>query len=96
MAAAVAELNFLRKKAGRDGSPFAINDMAVYYVGEPGWETGRFCLAGPAERIAEHLVGRAAIGVTHIQLRLRSRDVGELCDQIAAFGQAVAPLVEAA
>jgi probable F420-dependent oxidoreductase len=95
MEAAVAEISRLRKAAGRDSATFAMGDMVVYYVGPPTWETGRYCLAGPPEQIAEHLLGRAAIGVTHVQVRLRSRDAGELIDQIGAFSATVMPLVEA-
>jgi alkanesulfonate monooxygenase SsuD/methylene tetrahydromethanopterin reductase-like flavin-dependent oxidoreductase (luciferase family) len=95
MRAAVSEILALREVTGRGGEPFAMGDMAVFYVGEPSWETGRYCLAGPPERIAEFLAGRAAIGVTHVQVRLRSRDAGELEDQIALFAGSVAPLVAA-
>jgi len=93
--AAVSEILALREAAGRGDDPFAMGDMAVFYVGEPGWDTGRYCLAGPPERIAEFLAGRASIGVTHVQVRLRSRDATELEDQVAAFSESVAPLVAA-
>jgi probable F420-dependent oxidoreductase len=95
MRAAVSEILALREAAGRSGEPFAMGDMAVFYVGEPSWETGRYCLAGSPERIAEFLAGRAAIGVTHVQVRLRSRDAAELEDQIELFAGSVAPLVAA-
>lgn len=95
MTSAVSEILMMREAAGRGGEPFAMGDMAVFYVGEPGWETGRYCLAGSPERIAEFLSGRVAIGVTHVQVRLRSRDSNELEDQIAAFAESVAPLVAA-
>lgn len=94
MEAAVAEITSMRVDAGREDRSFAMGDMVVFYVGRPDWETGRYCLAGPAEQIAEFLAGRAAIGVTHVQVRLRSRGVNELCDQIAAFGETVMPLVD--
>jgi probable F420-dependent oxidoreductase len=89
MPAAVAEILALRQGAGRADEPFAMGDMSAFYVGEPGWDTGRYCLAGSPERIAEYLLGRAAIGVTHVQVRLRSRGVSELEDQIAAFADSV-------
>lgn len=94
MKAAVSEILALREAAGR-GEPFAMGDMAVFYVGEPSWETGRYCLAGSPARIAEYLAGRAAFGVTHVQVRLRSRDATELEDQIVAFADSVVPLVAA-
>jgi hypothetical protein len=95
MPAAVREILALRENAGRSGKPFAMGDMAVLHVGEASWETGRYCLSGPPERLAEFLVGRAALGVTHVQVRLRSRDAGELVDQIASFAESVMPLVVA-
>lgn len=96
MEAAVSEILAAREAAGRALEPFAMGDMAVFYVGLPSWETGRYSLAGPPERIAEHLAGRAGFGVTHVQVRLRSRDASELEDQIAAFAETVVPLVAAA
>lgn len=96
MEAAVAEIRTRREEAGRGAEPFAMGDMSAFHVGEPTWETGRYCLAGPPERLAQFLLGRAALGVTHVQVRLRSRDVGELEDQIAAFAAFVIPLVAAA
>jgi probable F420-dependent oxidoreductase len=96
MVAAIGEIHSLREAAGRGDEPFAMGDMSVFHVGGPEWETGRFCLAGPPDRIAEFLIGRHAIGVTHMQVRLRAREVGELEDQIAAFATLVAPLVAAA
>ncbi|MFZ0173433.1 MAG: TIGR03619 family F420-dependent LLM class oxidoreductase [Acidimicrobiales bacterium] len=96
MQAAVAEILALREEAGKAGEPFAMGDMAAFYVGEPAWETGRYCLAAPGERIAEFLLGRAAMGVTHVQVRLRSRDTEELEDQIAAFAGSVVPLLAGA
>lgn len=93
MQAAVTEILELRSAAGRGDEPFAMGDMSAFYVGEPDWETGRHCLAGTPERIAEYLLGRAALGVTHVQVRLRARQVGELEDQIATFAESVIPLV---
>jgi probable F420-dependent oxidoreductase len=95
MEAAVAEILALRDAAGRGDEAFAMGDMAVFHVGEPSWETGRYCLAGAPERITEFLVGRRRLGVTHVQVRLRARDATELVDQIAAFSQTVVPLVAA-
>jgi hypothetical protein len=33
------------------------------------------------------------LGVSHLQLRFPSRSAAELCDQMAAFGQEVGPLL---
>ncbi|HEV8063794.1 MAG TPA: TIGR03619 family F420-dependent LLM class oxidoreductase, partial [Acidimicrobiales bacterium] len=95
MEAAVAEIASLRKQAGLEGSDFAMGDMVVYYVGQPDWDTGRYCVTGSPQELADHLVSRAAIGVTHVQVRFRSRNVTELVDQIATFSAGVMPRVEA-
>jgi hypothetical protein len=50
-------------------------------------------VAGPPEVLAEYLRTFADAGVGQVQVRFPSRSVGELCDQIAAFGSDVVPLV---
>ena len=35
----------------------------------------------------------SALGCSHLQLRFPSRSVEELCDQMAAFGELVGPLL---
>jgi hypothetical protein len=50
-------------------------------------------VAGPPDRLAEYLLPFAEAGVGQVQVRFPSRSVGELCDQITAFGDQVAPLV---
>jgi hypothetical protein len=96
MEAAIFEINEARKVAGREADGFAVGDMCVCYVGEPAWDTGKYCLSGSPGRIADHLAGRAGLGVTHMQVKLRSREAEELVDQIRAFAADVAPLVAAA
>jgi len=96
MEAAVAEILETRAAAGREGTPFAMGDMVVFYVGEPAWETGRYCLAGVPEQLAEFLARPARMGITHVQVRFRARGVAELVDQIDAFADRVMPLVAAA
>jgi probable F420-dependent oxidoreductase len=91
--AAVAELHRLREEAGREG-PFAVNAGIVCYVGEPAWDTGAWCRAGAPEVIAEAVRALAARGVTHVQVRLRSRSCDELVEQVEAFARDVVPLVE--
>lgn len=62
------------------------------YVGEPPWEM-QHTISGPPERIAESLNEYGRMGVSHLQIRLQSRSCDELCDQIAAFGAEVGPLL---
>jgi probable F420-dependent oxidoreductase len=83
----------VREQAGRSG-PFAVNAIPpALYVGEPGWDTGRRALTGKPERLAESLRGYAALGVTHLQLRPRSRSLDEYLDQLQAVATDVLPLV---
>lgn len=64
------------------------------YVGKPSWEVGRRTVSGGAQALAESLNVYAGMGVDQIQVRFRSRSVGELVDQIREFGEEVAPLLE--
>jgi hypothetical protein len=61
------------------------------YVGEPDWDVPKYALTGSADRIAESLNEYGAMGVSHLQLRFASRSIDELCDQMARFGDEVAP-----
>nr|WP_245659205.1 LLM class F420-dependent oxidoreductase [Streptomyces ochraceiscleroticus] len=89
----IARLRALREKAGVR-EPLVIGAIAEpLYVGEPGWDTGKWTLTGPPERIADSLREYAAIGVHQLQIRFRSRSRAELTDQMAAFGADVAPLL---
>jgi probable F420-dependent oxidoreductase len=92
LTAAIAELRRVREGAGRAELPFAVNSGLLCYVGEPSWDTGRWCLSGPPEAVAEAVRKLSGRGVTHVQVRFRSRTVSELTDQIAAFAADVVPL----
>ncbi|WP_370468578.1 TIGR03619 family F420-dependent LLM class oxidoreductase [Streptacidiphilus sp. P02-A3a] len=83
----------VRRQAER-GGPFVVNAIPpALHVGEPGWDVGRRTLAGKPERLAEALRGYGALGVTHLQLRPRSRDCQEYLDQLEALATDVLPLV---
>jgi probable F420-dependent oxidoreductase len=93
MSAGIARLRELRERAGRAGQPFTIGALSgPLYVGQPGWDIGR-AVAGSPEELATFLRSLRDLGVQQIQVRFRSRDHRELCDQIRAFGADVAPLV---
>jgi len=62
------------------------------YVGEPAWEM-KHTISGSPEQIAESLNEYGRMGVSHLQVRLQARSCDELCDQIAAFGAEVGPLL---
>jgi probable F420-dependent oxidoreductase len=63
------------------------------YIGKPTWTVGEKCISGPADLIADGLREFGAMGVTHLQVRFRSRSLDELLDQMTAFGAQVGPLL---
>jgi probable F420-dependent oxidoreductase len=80
----------------RDGAPIDIGALSEsLYIGTPpaGLALPSGTVAGSAEEVAAYIQTFADAGVGQVQLRFPARDVEELCDQIAAFGQEVAPLV---
>jgi probable F420-dependent oxidoreductase len=93
MRAQVAQLLELRQDL-RGGTPIEIGALAgVFHVGEPDHELPRGTMAGSPDRIAENLSELIDMGVSHIQMRFPNRSLDELCDQIAAFGEQVGPLL---
>jgi probable F420-dependent oxidoreductase len=91
----LAELARLRRQY-RDGAPLDVGGLTDFlYVGTPpsGFELPPGTVAGPPDEVAAHLRPFAEAGVGQVQVRFPSRSVEELCDQIAAFGAEVAPLV---
>jgi probable F420-dependent oxidoreductase len=89
----IAELLDFRQEL-HGGDPIEIGALGgAFYLGDPGWELPRGTVAGSGERIAENLAELSDMGACHVQLRFPSRSAQELCDQIAAFGEQVAPLL---
>jgi probable F420-dependent oxidoreductase len=78
--------------------PAAELDLGVItehcYLGDPAWEMPEPTITGPADKVADSLREFGAMGVNHLQVRLRSRSIDELCDQMEAFGSEVGPLLE--
>lgn len=89
----IADLQAQREAHGRHDA-FDIGALVgPTYVGEADWDFGGPTLAGPPEKIA-HVLGKfRAMGVGQVQVRLRSRSVDELVDQIGRFGAKVIPLL---
>ncbi|WP_084715086.1 TIGR03619 family F420-dependent LLM class oxidoreductase [Streptacidiphilus rugosus] len=82
-----------RERAGRGGD-FVVNAIAPpLYVGEPGWAIGRRSVSGKPDALAELLRKYLAVGVTHLQLRPRSRDLAEYLAQLELIATDVLPLV---
>ena len=89
----IARIRDLRDQAGRHDA-FDIGALVgPTYVGEPDWDLGGPALSGPPEKLA-HVLGKfRAMGVAQVQVRLRSRSLDELVDQIGRFGSDVIPLL---
>ena len=65
--------------------------MGPTYVGEPTWDLGGPALTGPPSKVAHVLRKFHAMGAAQVQVRLRSRSVDELVDQIHRLGAEVLP-----
>lgn len=89
----VARLQELRHAAGRhDDVNFTVGALiGPTYVGDPDWDLGGPALTGSPEKLAHVLRKMTAMGVHQVQVRLRSRSVDELVDQIGRFGAEVLP-----
>ncbi len=93
----LSELRRLRHEY-RDDAPLDIGGLSdSLYVGTPpaGFELPRGTVSGSPEQVADYLRPFREAGVGQVQVRFPSRSAQELCDQIAAFGHDVAPLVDA-
>ena len=91
--AQIARLLELRREL-RDGAAIEIGALAgTFHVGSARHELPRGTVTGSPEQIAENLAELVALGASHLQMRFPSRSVQELCDQLAAFGEQVGPLL---
>ena len=76
----------------RPGVPIDFGFICEYvYIGDATWEFPDYTVSGSVQRIVDKLNAMGEIGVNHLQIRLRARDIDELCDQIAAFGSEIGP-----
>jgi probable F420-dependent oxidoreductase len=89
----IATIRALREKAGI-AEPIEIGTVTeMIHVGDAAWDVGERTLTGAADQIAARLREFGDMGVSHLQVRFRSRDVNEAVDQIARFGAEVGPLL---
>lgn len=87
----VERIRTLRDEAGRH-DPFDLGALVgPTHVGDPDWDLGGPALTGSPDKLAHVLRKFAALGVGQVQVRLRSRSVDELVDQIGRFGAEVVP-----
>jgi probable F420-dependent oxidoreductase len=76
----------------RPGAEIEIGTITEHiYVGTPTWDVGEPTITGSPDAIAASLNEFGAMGVSHLQVRFRSRSIDELCDQFDAFGTQVGP-----
>jgi Luciferase-like monooxygenase len=92
MGTAIATLRRLREEAGRKG-PFTVSGGVNVYVGQPSFDVPEWTVTGEPDKVAATVRDQVALGVQHIAVRVPSRSCDEHLDQIAAFGEQVAPLV---
>ncbi len=91
----LADLHRLREEY-RPGAPLDIGAIAApFHVGPEaaGIDLPPGTVAGTAEKIAEYLEPFSATGIGQVQVRFPAGSVEEQCDQIAAFGETVIPLI---
>jgi probable F420-dependent oxidoreductase len=95
MPAAIAFIKQHRART-RGDVPIEIGMNAPWlYVGRPAFDVGPQTRSGTPAELADLLRGIARLGVQHCGVRFRSRTCEELIEQIEAFGQEVAPLINA-
>ncbi len=84
-----------RRDEVRPGQALDIGYIHEYvYVGDADWEFGDYTVSGSDQRIIDKCNEMGAMGVNHLQMRLRARDIEEFCDQAAAFGERIGPHLE--
>lgn len=93
MPAAIEYIRTHRAKV-RGDAPIEIGMNAPWmYVGKPSFEVSQATRTGSGEELAASLREMKSIGVSHCGVRFRSRSCDELVEQIHAFGNEVAPLL---
>jgi probable F420-dependent oxidoreductase len=87
-------LHETREQAGRTHLPMAIGHITpVIYVGTPTWDVGDATISGSPDEVAERILAGTPASVNQLQVRFKSRTCDEQCDQMAAFGTQVGPLL---
>ena len=91
MPAQIEQLLAHRGAAG-NAKPIDLGAMAEpVYMGQPSWDIGRYSLAGSPDEHVERINAYGAMGVSHVQVKFRSRSADELLDQMAQFADGVLP-----
>ncbi len=94
MPAQIATIRELRERSELADRQIDLGAMAEpLYVGDPGWDVGRWTLTGGPDEHAERLRAFAEMGCGHVQVRVRSRSADEYIDQLERVATEVAPLL---
>ncbi len=91
----IAQLRQLREDY-RGGAPIDIGTIVEpihLSRGVSDWNLPNYVLQGSAEEVATSLRELTAMGVNHLQVRFMARSLDEFCEQTAAFGEEVGPLL---
>jgi probable F420-dependent oxidoreductase len=91
----IARLRQLRDEL-RGGAPVDIGTIVepIHLTHGPSdWKLPGYILQGGADEVASSLRELTAMGVNHLQVRFMARSVEEFCEQTAAFGAEVGPLL---
>jgi alkanesulfonate monooxygenase SsuD/methylene tetrahydromethanopterin reductase-like flavin-dependent oxidoreductase (luciferase family) len=84
-----------REATGRAGEPLMVGHITPFiYVGTPSWDVRPGTIRGSARDVADRLLASTPGRANQVQVRFESRDVAEQCDQVAAFGETVGPLLK--
>jgi probable F420-dependent oxidoreductase len=91
-----AAIDYIRKQRARvrGGDPIEIGMNSPWmYVGRPSFELPAGTRTGSGEELAASLREAKRMGVSHLGVRFRCRSCDELIEQIEAFANEVAPLL---
>lgn len=91
-----AAIEFIRDLRETEDLPSAF-DIGVtggpIYVGTPSFEVPEHALVGNVNEVVERISRMTSRGINQLQFQFLGRDVSEVCDQLSAFGEQVAPLL---
>jgi alkanesulfonate monooxygenase SsuD/methylene tetrahydromethanopterin reductase-like flavin-dependent oxidoreductase (luciferase family) len=83
-----------REQAGRADEPMAVGHITPFiHVGTPTWDVGDTTISGSPQEVADRILAGTPAHVNQLQVRFKSRTCNEQCDQMAAFGDEVGPLL---
>jgi alkanesulfonate monooxygenase SsuD/methylene tetrahydromethanopterin reductase-like flavin-dependent oxidoreductase (luciferase family) len=92
---AIAYIRAQREANGTADRPFAIGHVLIPFlsIGAGGDHVQDGDITGSAEQVAEAVTANMPAGVNQLQVRFRARSAQEMCEQVTAFGETVAPLL---